>query len=76
MGNPLVPVAYPFIFNGITIPLDYAMIYRVNVDSAFIDGIGFDGRSPKRRPTLIGKGGAWQLFKQRRRWGQWCRLKR
>ena len=62
MGS-LVPVAYPFSSNGITIPLDYAMVYRINVDDAFLNGLNaFSINSFTLDTSIIGKGGAWQVF--------------
>ena len=59
----LVPVAYPFSSNGITIPLDYAMVYRINVDDAFLNGLNaLSVESFTIDTTMIGKGGAWQVF--------------
>ena len=62
-GHPLVPVGYPFVFNEITPPANYAMIYRVDLNSAFIDGLQTDSiEALTVNLQVVGSGGAWQLL--------------
>ena len=37
--DPLLPVGYSFLNNEASIPSDYAMVYRMNLDDAFLNGL-------------------------------------
>ena len=59
-GAPMSPVGYPF--SG-SVPSDYAMIYRMNLDDAFLNGLNASLiESLTLNASLIGEGGAWQLL--------------
>ena len=49
------------------------MVYRINVDDAFLNGLNaLSVDSFTLDTTMIGKGGAWQVFCSMTTAGQWC----